>query len=47
MTVRPWNTFNSMHATGEGFAPDGTAAVWNFLGWVGSGAARIARGWPT
>jgi len=42
-----WNSFNSMHATGEGFAPDGTAAVWNFLGRVGGGAARIARGWPT
>ena len=42
-----WNSFNSMHAGGEGFAPDGTAAVWNFLGRVGGGAARIARGWPT
>ena len=47
-----WNSFNSMHAAGGGgeggvFAPDGTAAVWNFLGRVGGGAARIARGWPT
>lgn len=45
-----WNSFNSMHGgVGEGFgmAPDGTAAVWNFLGRVGGGAARIARGWPT
>jgi len=46
-----WNSFNSMHATGGGegfgFAPDGTAAVWSFLGRVGGGAARIARGWPT
>jgi len=42
-----WNSFNSMHASGEGFAPDGTAAVWSFLGRVGGGAARIARGWPT
>jgi hypothetical protein len=42
-----WNSFNSMQAVGEGFGPDGTAAVWNFLGRVGSGAARMARGWPT
>ncbi|KAF9473806.1 hypothetical protein BDN70DRAFT_937155 [Pholiota conissans] len=45
-----WNSFNSMHGgVGEGFgmAPDGTAAVWNFLGRVGGGAARLARGWPT
>lgn len=27
-----WTTFNSMQATGEGFSPDGTAAVWSFLG---------------
>lgn len=26
---------------------DGGTAVWNFLGRVGGGAARIARGWPT
>jgi len=36
-----------MQAAGEGFGPDGTAAVWNFLGRVGGGAARMARGWPT
>ena len=30
-----------------GAAVDGTAAVWNILGRVGGGAARIARGWPT
>ncbi|KAF8150111.1 hypothetical protein B0H34DRAFT_757412 [Crassisporium funariophilum] len=42
-----WNSFNSLQAGGEGFGPDGTAAVWNFLGRVGGGAARIARGWPT
>ncbi|TFK36663.1 hypothetical protein BDQ12DRAFT_706206 [Crucibulum laeve] len=42
-----WNSFNTMQAAGEGFSPDGTAAVWNFLGRVGGGAARIARGWPT
>ena len=42
-----WSSFNTMHASGEGFPGDGTAAVWNFLGRVGGGAARIARGWPT
>ena len=42
-----WHSFNSMQAAGEGFSPDGTAAVWNFLGRLGGGAARIARGWPT
>jgi len=42
-----WNSFNSMQAAGEGFGPDGTAAVWNFLGRVGGGAVRMARGWPT
>ncbi|KAM6490669.1 hypothetical protein JOM56_014012 [Amanita muscaria] len=30
-----------------GAAVDGTAAVWNILGRVGGGAARMARGWPT
>jgi len=37
-------------AYGGGYAvggADGTAAVWDFLGRVGGGAARIARGWPT
>lgn len=51
-----WHSFNSIQAAGEGFAggwtgggaaQDGTAAVWNFLGKVGGGAARMARGWPT
>ena len=42
-----WNSFNSIQAAGEGFGPDGTAAVWNFLGRVGGEAARMARGWPT
>ncbi|KAG6826379.1 hypothetical protein H0H92_016071 [Tricholoma furcatifolium] len=42
-----WSSFNTMQAAGEGFSPDGTAAIWNFLGRVGGGAARIARGWPT
>ena len=42
-----WHSFNSMQAAGEGFSADGTATVWSFLGRVGGGAARIARGWPT
>jgi hypothetical protein len=42
-----WASFNTMQAAGEGFAPDGTNAVWSFLGTIGGGAARIVRGWPT
>jgi hypothetical protein len=42
-----WQSFNTMQVTGEGFSSDGPAAVWSFLGRVGGGAARIARGWPT
>lgn len=42
-----WTSFNSMHVSGEGFANEGTTAVWHFLGRLGGGAARIARGWPT
>jgi len=42
-----WSSFNSMHPAGEGFAAEGNIAVWNFLGRLGGGAARIARGWPT
>ncbi len=34
-------------AAGAGAGVDGTAAVWNILGRVGGGAARMARGWPT
>lgn len=49
-----WNAFNTMQAAGEGFAPEGAAAIWNFLGRIGNvatsattNAARIAAGWPT
>ncbi|KAI0313862.1 hypothetical protein OF83DRAFT_1064773 [Amylostereum chailletii] len=42
-----WSSFNTMHAAGEGFSNDGTAAVWNFLGRLGGGAARVVRNWPT
>ncbi|KAI9439530.1 hypothetical protein H4582DRAFT_2097733 [Lactarius indigo] len=42
-----WSSFNTMHATDEGFPGESTTAVWNFLGRVGGGAARIARGSPT
>jgi hypothetical protein len=42
-----WASFNSMQVGGEGFAADGTNAVWSFLGTIGGDAARIVRGWPT
>lgn len=42
-----WSSFNSMQGPGEGFGYDATSAVWNIMGRVGFGAARIAGGWPT
>jgi hypothetical protein len=42
-----WSSFNNIQAAGEGFSSDGTTLVWSFLGRVGGGAARMARGWPT
>lgn len=42
-----WNSFNTMPAGSEGFSADGTAVVFNLLGRVTGGAARMARGWPT
>lgn len=42
-----WNSFNSIQPPGDGFAVDGTRTVWSFLGRVGGGAARVARGYPT
>jgi hypothetical protein len=42
-----WSSFNTMRPAGEGFSSEGNIAVWNFLGRLGGGAARIARGWPT
>lgn len=42
-----WSSFNTMRPAGEGFTSEGNIAVWNFLGRLGGGAARIARGWPT
>lgn len=42
-----WHAFNSMQAAGEGFSPDGTGSIFNFLGKVGGGAAKLARSWPT
>ncbi|KAJ2917356.1 hypothetical protein MD484_g3073, partial [Candolleomyces efflorescens] len=42
-----WSSFNGLQAAGEGFSTDGTQVVWDFLGRVGGGAARMARGWPT
>ena len=40
-----WSSFNSIRATGEGFPGDG-AAVWDFIGRIGGGAARTLRGLP-
>ena len=42
-----WSSFNTMQAPGEGFGSDSTSALWNIVGRVGYGAARIAGGWPT
>lgn len=42
-----WSEFNRLYPAGEGFAGDGAATVWDFLGRIGGGAARMARGWPT
>ncbi|ESK86888.1 hypothetical protein Moror_3405 [Moniliophthora roreri MCA 2997] len=48
-----WASFNALPGgPGEGFAGGyggggGAAEVFNFLGRVGDGAARIVRGWPT
>ena len=42
-----WSSFNTMQAPGEGFGYDSTSALWNIVGRVGYGAARIAGGWPT
>lgn len=42
-----WSSFNTMSPNAEGFAGDGTSAVWNFLGRFAGGAARVVRGWPT
>ncbi|KAH8831241.1 hypothetical protein DL96DRAFT_1667632 [Flagelloscypha sp. PMI_526] len=53
-----WQSFNQIGAAGEGFGgamdgfgfgggDEGASLVWDLLGRVGGGAARIARGWPT
>lgn len=42
-----WSSFNTMQAPGEGFGYDSTSTLWNIVGRVGYGAARIAGGWPT
>lgn len=42
-----WTSFNSMQASGEGFASDGTNAFWDLVGRLGGNAARIVQGWPT
>jgi len=42
-----WTSFNTMQASGEGFAADGTNAFWDLVGRLGGNAARIVQGWPT
>ena len=42
-----WTSFNSMQASGEGFAVDGTNAFWDLVGRLSGNAARIVQGWPT
>lgn len=42
-----WTSFNSMQASGEGFATDSTSAFWDLVGLLGGNAARIVQGWPT
>jgi hypothetical protein len=42
-----WSSFNTMHPASVGFSNEGNVAVWNFLGRLGGGAVRIARGRPT
>jgi hypothetical protein len=42
-----WSEFNRIAPAMEGFANDGAASVWDFMGRVAGGAARLGRGWPT
>ena len=42
-----WTSFNTMQASGEGFATDGTNAFWDLVGRLGGSAAKIVQGWPT
>ncbi|EJD07049.1 uncharacterized protein FOMMEDRAFT_131786 [Fomitiporia mediterranea MF3/22] len=42
-----FSQFNNLYPLGEGFAPDGAATVWDFIGRIGGEAARMARGWPS
>ena len=42
-----WNEFNRLYPVGEGLAANGAASVWDVLGRITGGAARMARGWPT
>ena len=42
-----WTSFNTMQASGEGFAADGTNAFWDLVGRLSGNAARIVQGWPT
>ena len=42
-----WTSFNTMQASGEGFATDGANAFWDLVGRLSGNAARIVQGWPT
>lgn len=42
-----WTSFNTMQASGEGFAADGANAFWDLVGRLSGNAARIVQGWPT
>ena len=42
-----WTSFNTMQASGEGFAAGGTNAFWDLVGRLSGNAARIVQGWPT
>ena len=42
-----WTSFNTMQASGEGFATDGANAFWDLIGRLSGNAARIVQGWPT
>lgn len=42
-----WSEFNRLYPVGEGLVADGAASVWDVVGRITGGAARMARGWPT
>lgn len=42
-----WAEFNRLYPVGEGLVASGAASVWDVVGRITGGAARMARGWPT